>query len=299
MALDPRLQGILTALITPLGDDREQVDAPALGRLIDHVLRGGSSGVVVLGGTGEYTALSSTERERAVAAAVEHTAGRAPVVVGILSPGLGDARQMARAAERLGADYIMPVAPYYVHPSQAGILDWYRALADATTLPIMLYNIPYRTTVNLLPETALRLAEETGRVAGIKECAPDMGQVTELIQLARGRFAVLSGEEYYALPELMLGAQGAVLASANLVPERWVRLYRAARADHFDEASAIYFQLFPLLRAVFSETNPGPLKEAMRQAGLPAGPVASPLADPSPATRERLRAALAGLMVAA
>lgn len=295
MPIDPRLQGILCALITPLEVDRERVDVSALGRVIDYVLDAGCSGVVVLGGTGEYTALSAVERERAITAAVEHARGRAPVVVGIVAPGLGDAKDTARLAARAGADYLMPVTPYYARATPDGIASWYSALADASDLPIILYNIPARTGVNLLPETVVRIAEKTGRVAGIKECTTDLGQFAELVEVVGDRLSVLAGEEFYALPELLLGARGGVLASANLVPAHWVRLYEAAASGRYDVARGIYAEIFPLLRALFTETNPGPLKAAMRHVGLPAGPVAHPLEDPSPAVRARFEAALARL----
>lgn len=295
MAPDPRLQGILTAIVTPLHDDRESVDTTALKRVIDHVLGAGSTGIVVLGGTGEYTALSNAERQRAVAAAVEHTAGRAPVVVGIVAPGLGDARDAARSAEREGADYIMPVTPYYVHPTQDGMRGWYHSLGGATTLPLILYNIPARTGVNITPETVLRLCDEIDRVAGIKECALDLGQVAELIRIGADRLSILAGEEYYALPEFLLGAHGAILASANAVPGHWVELFNATQHGQYDKARDIYREIFPLLKAIFSETNPGPLKAVMGKLGLPVGPVADPLVEPSPATTERIRLALADL----
>lgn len=292
MAPDPRLNGILTAIITPLQDDRRSVDTAGLEQVIDHVLDAGSTGIVVLGGTGEYTALSNAERQRAVAAAVARTADRGPVIVGIVAPGIGDAIDAARMAEREGAHYIMPVTPYYVHPTQDGMRRWYHSLAEATSLPLILYNIPGRTNVNITPDTVLRLCDDIGRVAGIKECALDLGQVAELIRIGGDRLNILAGEEYYALPEFLLGAPGAILASANAVPGHWVRLYNAARDGDFGLARDIYRQIFPLLRAIFSETNPGPLKALMTEMGLPAGPVADPLVEPSPSTLAALRLAL-------
>ena len=295
MAADPRLQGIFTAIVTPLHADRQSVDTAALQRVIDHVLAAGSTGIVALGGTGEYTALANTERQRAIAATVEHVAGRAPVVVGIVSPGLGDARDAARYAEREGADYIMPVTPYYVHPTQGGIRGWFHSLAEVTSLPLVLYNIPSRTGVNITPETVLRLCDEIGRIAGIKECALDLGQVAELIRIGSDRLSILAGEEYYALAEFLLGARGAILASANAIPGHWVELFNATQAGRYEDAATLYHKIFPLLRAIFSETNPGPLKATLHELGLDVGPVANPLVDPSPATTESIRRALAEL----
>lgn len=292
MPLDTRLHGIYPALVTPLEPDGLTVNAAALRRVIDYVLEGNSAGIVVLGGTGEYTALSMRERERAVDVAVEHVHGRAPVVVGIVSPGLGDAVQMAQAAARSGADYIMPITPYYVVAQQTGLIAWYQQLAEATTLPIILYNIPSRTGVNLQPSTVLRLTEEIEQIVGIKECNTSLAHVSELIALAGERLAVLSGEDHYALPEFVLGARGAILASANAVPAHWSRLYRAVEAGAAEEAQRIYRQLVPFLNAVFAETNPGPLKVAMQLLGFPVGPVARPLLEPRAETQARLREAL-------
>jgi 4-hydroxy-tetrahydrodipicolinate synthase len=292
MPVDNRLQGILTALITPLEADGETADLPGLRRVIDHVFDGGSTGIVVLGGTGEFAQLSWTERERVMFAAVEQANGRGPVIVGIVTPGLGDANQAARMAQSAGADYLMPVTPYYVHGSQDGIVEWYRSLAGASDLPMVLYNIPARTGVNLDPETVSRIEREIGNIVGIKECSPSMMQFAEVVRLAGDRLSVLAGEEFYAPAHFLHGARGAIMASANLVPAHWTRLYEAARDGRFDECRATFEEIQPLLRVVFSEPNPGPLKAAMEMAGLPGGPPVPPLMSPGQATRDALQSAL-------
>lgn len=292
MPVDNRLQGILTALITPMNPDGETADLEGLGRVIDHVIDGGSTGVIALGGTGEYAQIAQVEREKVIHKTVEHTDGRVPVGIGIVAPGIGDAKQSARVAMAAGADYIMPVTPYYVHGSQDGIVEWYRDLAGAADLPIILYNIPARTGVNLEPETVVRLEEELGTVVGIKECTGNMMQYAELQRLAGDRLSVLAGEEFYALAEMVHGARGAIMASANLIPGHWTRLYEAVQAGNLDKARGTFEEIQPLLGAIFSEPNPGPLKVAMELAGLPAGPVIKPLLPPSEATRERLQSAM-------
>lgn len=290
--IDPRLQGIHSALVTPLESDRQTVDVDALHRLIDHVVDGGCTGVVVLGGTGEYPALSFSERARATEAAVSHTHGRVPVTVGIVSPGLADARQMAQIAEGAGANYIMPITPYYVRAGQDGIRSWYLSLAQATKLPIILYNIPSRTGVNLEPETVLQLTEDSDQFVGIKECNVDIAHVNHLIDLVSDRMSVLAGEDHYALPELMLGACGAILASSNVIPREWAALYDFAKNGDYCSATRIYKDVFPLVQAIFAEPNPGPLKAAMRLIGLDVGPVAEPLSEPSRKTISQLESAL-------
>jgi 4-hydroxy-tetrahydrodipicolinate synthase len=293
MPVDTRLQGILTALITPLKPDGETADLPGLRRVIDHVFAGGSTGIVALGGTGEFAQLSWAEREKVMNTAVEYANGRGPVIIGIVTPGLGDAKQAAQMAERAGADYLMPVTPYYVHGSQDGITEWYRELAGVSDLPMILYNIPARTGgVNLEPETVARMELEIGNIVGIKECSPSMMQFAELVRLAGDRLSVLAGEEFYAPAHFLHGARGAIMASANLVPAHWTRLYEAARDGRFADCRATFEEIQPLLRVVFSEPNPGPLKAAMEMLGLPGGPPVKPLLSPGPGTRAGLQAAL-------
>ncbi|MCC6313116.1 MAG: 4-hydroxy-tetrahydrodipicolinate synthase [Thermomicrobiales bacterium] len=298
MSVDPRLIGVHSALVTPLHEDGQTVDADGLRRVIDFVLAGGCTGVVVLGGTGEYTALSFAERERAVAAAAEHVDGRAPVTVGIVAPGLGDAREMARLAARRGADYVMPITPYYARGGQEGVFGWYMALAETSELPIVLYNIPSRTGVNLEPATVGRLADASPRFVGIKECNTDLGNFSTLVEAVGDRLCILSGEDYYAVPELALGAHGALLASSNVVPRQWMEIFHAVRTGDVAAATAGYRAIFPLVRAIFAEMNPGPLKAAMRLMGLPVGPVALPLTEPSATTMRQLEEALAQAGVA-
>lgn len=287
-----RPTGILVALATPLMTDRRSVDTVGFRQLLDYVIDGGVSGIVVLGGTGEYTALSAPERERAVATVVEHVAHRIPVIVGVLSPGFGDAIHMAEVAERCGANAVMMVTPYYVHFSADGMVEYFRTVAKSVDLPLILYNIPYRTGVNLTPEALFRLAEVCPSIVGIKECSSDLGQVSQLIASLGDRLSILCGEEYLTLPELVLGAGGAVLASANLIPSEWVRIYHCVQAGRTAEAQTIYFRLLPLLRLLFSETNPGPLKEALTLLGIPSGPVALPLQRPGLRVREQLATVL-------
>ncbi|MCA9878566.1 MAG: 4-hydroxy-tetrahydrodipicolinate synthase [Thermomicrobiales bacterium] len=295
MRRNPELRGILPALVTPLEPDARTVDTLALQHLVDHVLGAGCSGVVVLGGTGEYTALSASQRERAIAATVAHVAGRVPVAVGIVSPGLGDAVQTAQYAERHGATYVMCVTPYYAAGSQRGITDWFRLFAAETSLPIILYNIPSRTGVNLEPATVANLVEQVDQIVGIKECNTSLLHFSQLVGLVGERLAVLSGEDHYALPHLLTGAQGAVLASANLIPGAWTDLFRAVASGDVRRAQEIYLRIEPLLNAIFSELNPGPLKTALRHIGVQVGPVAPPLTAARPATEDLIVQSLAAL----
>lgn len=296
---DAKLEGIHTSLVTPLEADRQTVNVEAQKELIDQVVAGGCSGVVVLGGTGEFTALAPEQRSRAIKSAVNHVNGRVPVTVGIVAPGLGDAQAAARMAEDHGADYIMPITPYYVRPAQSGIRSWYLALAEVTNLPIILYNIPARTGVNLEPETVRQLCQESDQIVGIKECSVDLGQFNTLIELVGDRITVMAGEDLYALQEFVLGARGAILATSNVIPREWVELLALVRQNDVAAATRIHKSIFPFVEAIFAAQHPAPLKAALTFAGIDAGPVARPLNDPSPETINRLQEAFASLRAVA
>jgi 4-hydroxy-tetrahydrodipicolinate synthase len=290
--MTPQLQGIVPALITPFTAGGDAIDSKGLQALVDFLIEQGVHGLVALGGTGECVALGPEERRRVLEVTAAQANGRVPVLAGILAPGLAEAREQARSAKETGVDGLMAVTPYYVSPSQDGLFDAFCALAEVTDLPLVLYNIPYRTGVNLLPETVVRLAEAVPTLVGIKECSLDLGQVAELIRLVGDRLAVLAGEEYLALSEWVLGARGAVLASANLIPQLWCELWQHWQEGNAAAAGRGFLHILPLLRAVFAECNPGPLKAAMNLAGLPAGPVRLPLKSPRSETEARVREAM-------
>ncbi len=281
------MHGIYTALVTPVKNGA--VDIPTLSKIVRFVIDNGSTGLVVLGGTGEYTALSQKERTEAVQTCIESAKGEVPVVVGILAPGLKDAVKMGKRSRELGADAVMVVTPYYVIPSQEGIKDYYRRFLDAIDLPLILYNIPYRTNVNMLPETVDAIVKEAGkRILGIKECTPNLGQVSRLLQLVGEKIAFICGEEPLMFPELVMGAKGAILATSNVIPKLWTTMYDRVQSGDLEGARELHFQVGLFLKLVFAETNPGPLKEAMKAAGFNCGSALSPLLPPN----EGLKSAL-------
>ncbi|MGM9662563.1 MAG: 4-hydroxy-tetrahydrodipicolinate synthase [Oscillospiraceae bacterium] len=282
-------EGIMTALVTPLTCENT-VDVPKLEKLIDFQLANGVKGLLILGGTGEYSALTMEAREQAVRETVRYTAGRVPVVAGVLEPGLGEAIKFSRLCKAAGADAILLLAPYYVHPTQDGIVDFYRAVDAAVDMPMFVYNIPYRTYVNVLPETVERMCEEMPNIIGMKECSPNFGQAVELIHRVGDRISVLSGEEFLMSGEILMGAKGAVMASANLIPDVWVKLYELAAARKADELSALLKQYYPLIKLLFKEVNPGPLKYAMKLKGLDMGCLSIPLREPSDTLKAELKA---------
>lgn len=284
------LVGIFPALPTPV-DDAANVDTGAVQRLIEFLLGAGVDGLVPVGGTGEYAALSPADRRRMVEVTVQAVAGRVPVIAGILSPGFKEAVAAAHDAEAAGADALMLVTPYYVHASGQGIREYFAAFAAAVELPVLLYEIPARTGVALTAETIAGMVED-GSIIGMKACNGDFAQFTRLIDAVGERIGVLGGEEPYFPTHVAMGASGGILATANLVPAPWLEIFRLARDGDLPAALKRHAQLYPLLDAIFAEVNPGPLKAALGLAGLPVGQVLLPLRPPGPEAMARLEAAL-------
>ncbi|SDV50713.1 4-hydroxy-tetrahydrodipicolinate synthase [Chitinasiproducens palmae] len=281
-----KYSGILTAVPTPFDGDGRL----AAGLLSDHVRRmaaAGADAVVPLGGTGEYTSLTAAQRLNVVTTCLEAADGATPVIPGILSPGLGDAVDNAKAFVAAGAKALMVVTPYYFRPTQDGIVDYFRAFSDAVDADIILYEIPYRTGVSLHYETVDRLAELT-RVVGIKACNPDLAQQMRAAELARDKIAILTGEEDVFPLHIAMGAVGGIISSSNLVPKQWAAVLRLAQEGRLAEAIALHASLRPLIDAVFAEPNPAPIKAAMTLLGWGTPDVLPPLRAASAALRERL-----------
>ena len=281
--------GVMAALVTPLNRSGQTVDHGALGALVDRQIAAGVTSILALGGTGEYVALPVSERRAVVEWCVAAAGGRVPVICGILDPGLPEAVGAATMARDCGAAGAMVVTPYYSSGSQSGMYDYYSQLSERLNpFEVILYNIPAKTSVNLLPATVNRICRACPNVVGIKECAPRLQQVIDLIELSRGEFDVLSGDEVLAVASLAAGADGLVMATANLFPELWVDIFRLAQANDYTGAFRLYRTHSDLIQHLFEEGNPGPLKWALAAAGRSCGPVLSPLLDPSPGLRAQL-----------
>lgn len=281
-----KFEGILTALVTPM-TDQFQVDEGKLRQLVNIQIDSGIHGLVMLGGTGEYAALSAEERQRAVRIAKEQAAGRVPVVAGVLEPGFGECMKACKAFEAQGVDALLVLTPFYLSPSQPGIIDYFQRIDQAVSTPIILYNIPYRTSVNMTPETVETIVNTTKNVVGIKECSPDLGQNIDLLRRVGNRISVLSGEEFLAASVMAYGACGGIIATANVLPKIWIELYDKSMSGQHKEATDMVKKYIPLFKALFREANPGPIKYAMRQLGLPAGTACTPIpSEPSKETRD-------------
>lgn len=294
MALDrASVSGIWPAYptaTTPAGG----FDAPAQERLIAHLLAEGSTGLVPVGGTGEFTALSPRDRAAVVETSVRVAAGKVPVVPGILSPGYAEALQTGRDFVAAGASALMLIAPFYVTPTQAGIRDYFKRYRDALDVPLLFYDIPYRTRIVTEADTIAAMAED-GTIIGMKACNPDFTHFSRLGASVADKIAIMSGEDWLFPGHVALGAVGGVLASASLVPRPWIDILDLIRAGRIPDALAIHRQLFGLLDAIFAEVNPGVLKPALARAGLSVGNVLPPLQPAAAPTLEKLDAALAGL----
>ncbi len=284
-----QFQGIMTALVTPL-TKANTVDEGKMAKLVDFQIENGVSSLLVLGGTGEYSALTTQERAHAVETVVKAAAGRVPVVAGVLDPGIGEAVKSGKDFQAAGADTLLVLTPFYVHPNQDGIFDFYVKFDQELNMPFLIYNIPYRTYVNILPETVEKLAAALPNLVGMKECSPSFGQAIELIHRVGERITVLSGEEFLCAGEVLLGAEGGIMATANLVPDVWVKIYKAAASHDVPAVQALLKTYFPLFKLLFKEINPGPLKYAMGRIGVDAGELSLPLKPPSQSLREEIDA---------
>lgn len=288
------LEGVYCAMVTPTDVDG-RVDRAAAEQLVAFLLDAGTSGLVPVGGTGEYTALSPRERRVMVEATVEAAAGKAPVVAGVLSPGYEEAVAAGRDFAACGADALLLITPFYTTPTQNGVREYFKAYADAVDLPLLLYEIPARTGVALEPDTIAGMVDD-GTVIGMKACNTNLSQFIRVMAAVGERMAVLSGEEPYFASHVAMGATGGILASANLVPRLWEEIHRLAGSGDLRGALAKQAELEPLLQAIFCETNPGPLKRAMAMAGHPVGEALLPLLRPRAETLARLEPAVSAAL---
>ena len=263
------LSGIMTALITPLKSDGT-VDEAALSQLIEYQIDHKVNSLLLLGGTGEYTSMTMAERLRAVDLTVKAVNKRVPLVVGVLETGIGECLNFCNYCKQAGADAMLVLTPFYIMGTQDALADFYLELDRKVDMPILIYNIPYRTNVNVLPDTVLRLSKEMKNLVGIKECA-SMTQAMEVLLKVGDKINVLTGDEFSAVSLMAMGVKGAVMATANVVPDAWVTMYRLVQEGKIQQAMAMSLDHFPLFKALFSENYISPLKYAMEQAGIPWG----------------------------
>ncbi|MGE6497858.1 4-hydroxy-tetrahydrodipicolinate synthase [Cupriavidus metallidurans] len=280
----PGFRGIWLPLVTPF--HRGEVDFDALQRLVGHFSVTGIAGFVVCGSTGEAAALEEPE-QLAVLDTVLECANGLPVIMGLAGNHLGHVlARLGRCNERPLAGVLAP-APYYIRPSQDGLRDYFRRLADASRAPLVLYDIPYRTGTTLTLETLLTLADH-GNIGAIKDCGGNALNTQALI--ADGRLAVLAGEDHQLLGTLALGGQGAIIACAHFHPERFVAIWRAVSEGRLDEARRLFYALMPLIQTLFAEPNPGPIKALLARQGWLRDELRAPMTRASPELANQLAA---------
>lgn len=281
------MRGSLVPLVTPF--DRGRIDDRHFIELIEWHIESGSHGIVIGGTTGEPGALSEDERVHLIELAVNTAHRRIPVIAGTGSTHHGETLRLTQTARRLGADAALVVTPYYTRPTQEGLYRYFRSIADAVDLPIILYNIPGRAAVNLEPETIARLAADCRNVIGVKEANKDFEHVNRVLHLCGRSFLVYSGIEMLCFPMLAIGGAGHVSATGNVLPREVARLYNLCAAGRWDEARDLHYTLLPMNEVLFIETNPVPVKTALAMMGKINPEVRLPLAPMSDSHTTRLR----------
>ena len=284
-------KGSITALITPFSADGGQVDEGALERLVNRQIEAGTHGLVPVGTTGESPTLSHDEHMRVVERTIKTAAGRVPVIAGSGSNSTREAIMLTRHAQEAGADGALIVTPYYNKPSQEGLYQHYRSIHDATGIPIIIYNIPGRSVIDMSVETMARLAE-LPRIVGVKDATAKLDRVSQQRAAIGPGFIQLSGEDATALGFMAHGGQGCISVTANVAPGLCAQFQNACLEGDFKQALALQDQLMPLHEAMFVESNPVPAKYALSRLGLCNASVRSPLAPISEAARAIVDAAL-------
>lgn len=278
---------VLTAMVTPMQQDGS-VDFDRAAELARRLANSGSDGIVVCGTTGESSTLTNDEKLRLFEAVMQGVDGRAKVLAGTGTNATAESVELSKAAAAIGVDGLMTIVPYYNKPTQEGLFQHFREIASATTLPVMLYNVPGRTGQNLLPETVARLVQEIPTIKAIKEASGDLAQVTEIRTLCPD-LLIYSGDDALTLPILAIGGHGVVSVASHLVGERMKAMVVAYKNGQIDEAAQIHGELMPFFKMLFITTNPIPIKVAIRLSGFDVGPFRLPLCEPTEAELARIQ----------
>ena len=279
--------GSIVAIVTPFKSGA--IDEDKLRELVEFQIANGTDGIVPCGTTGEASTLDYEEHDRVIEIVVQQVNKRVPVIAGTGSNSTTEAIELTAHAKKLGADGALLVTPYYVKPSQEGLYRHYKAIAEAVALPQVLYNVPGRTSVNLLPETVARLADINNIVA-IKEATGSLQQASEVLALCGDKLVVLSGDDFITFPMMACGAKGVISVVANIMPKEVAALVDAFFAGNMEEARRLHLKLLKISNAMFIETNPVPVKTAVALMGMATDDVRLPLAPMSDANRGKLAA---------
>lgn len=284
-------KGAAVAIVTPFTENRE-INFPKLGELIDDQISHHTDAIVICGTTGESSTLNHEEHLAAIKFAIDHAAGRVPVIAGTGSNCTETAIYLSREAEKFGADALLVVTPYYNKATQKGLIAHYTAIADSVELPIIMYNVPSRTGCNILPQTAAYLAKNVKNIVGIKEASGNISQVAKLMQLAGDAIELYSGNDDQVVPLLSLGGLGVISVLSNVAPKETHDMVAKFMEGDLEESRKIQLRAIPLVEQLFCEVNPIPVKAAMNLMGWEVGPLRMPLTDMEPEHLERLRQAM-------
>ncbi|MBU4230317.1 MAG: 4-hydroxy-tetrahydrodipicolinate synthase, partial [Proteobacteria bacterium] len=282
-----KFRGAFVAIVTPFIDGK--LDEQGLQDLIEFQIAGGTHGIVPCGTTGESATMSHAEHRRVVELTVKTVAGRVPVLAGTGSNSTSESIELTRAAKEAGADGALMITPYYNKPSQEGLYQHFKAVAEAVDIPIILYNVPSRTAVNMLPETVARCAQ-IANIVGVKEATADLNQISQVIRLCPKDFAVMSGDDFTSMPTVMIGGTGVISVTSNVAPKDMAAMMDAALAGDISKAKELHYKLLPLMQAMFIDTNPVPAKTSLAMMGkIKSGLPRLPLYKMNEANEEKLK----------
>ena len=289
------MRGCATALVTPFTADGA-IDEERMRALVDRQITGGVRLLVPCGTTGESATMTEAEDQRVIALTIEVARGRAHVIAGTGSNSTAAAIEYSQRARAAGADAVLQVAPWYNKPTQEGLYAHFRAIAEAIReTPVMLYNVPGRTSSNISAQTALRLARDCENIVAVKEASGNLSQIMEILRERPPHFSVLSGDDAVTLPLIALGADGIVSVASNEIPDLMSRMTELALAGKWDEARALHYRILPLMEVNFIESSPGPVKAAMAMMGLLEENFRLPLVPIQEKSRDRIREVVAEL----
>jgi len=278
------------AIVTPFIDG--QIDEQGLIDLIEFHIANGTHGIVPCGTTGESATMSHEEHHRVVELTVKTVNGRVPVLAGSGSNSTAEAIDLTTNARNAGVDGVLMVSPYYNKPSQEGLYQHYKSVAEAVDVPIILYNVPSRTSSNILPQTVARLAQ-IENIVGIKEASADLNQISQIIKLCPDDFSVLSGDDFTSMPTVLIGGTGLISVTSNVAPRDMADMIDAALAGDLAKANQMHYKLFPLMQAMFYDTNPVPAKKSLEIMGkIKSGTPRLPLCSMDDDALARLKGAL-------
>ncbi|GAB4363072.1 MAG: 4-hydroxy-tetrahydrodipicolinate synthase [Deltaproteobacteria bacterium] len=285
-------QGAIVATVTPFRNGK--LDVAALKKLVKHQIESGTDGIVPCGTTGESATLSFDEHERVIDTVIQAAGGKVPVIAGTGSNNTKEAVRLTRYAKKAGADGALVITPYYNKPTQEGLYRHFREVAESADIPLILYNVPGRTGVNMTAATVARLAEHP-RIAGVKEASGNLTQVCDILRSTPREFCVLSGDDFLFFPMMALGAKGVISVASNVAPRAMAELYDTYVIGEVSRAREIHYRLWPLFHACFLETNPIPAKTALAMMGRIREEFRLPLCPMGEANRKALETVLSDL----